>query len=170
MSKFLWVVAALAILGGGVYLYTNSQANMETQTPVTEESEEMTVADTEDEDAKEEATVEVSYTDTGFEPATLEVEAGTTVTFVNNSTGLMWTASDVHPTHDELPGFDQQEGGEAGTKYSFTFTEVGEWTYHNHLVPTDTGTVVVVEDTEDADSTLDVDVDTEVETDTTVTY
>ena len=83
----------------------------------------------------------------------------------------MWVASDVHPTHDELPGFDQLEGVEAGNDYSFTFEEVGEWTYHNHLVPTDTGTIVVVAATE-TDSVLDVDVTTETETDTgaTVTY
>ncbi|OGC47468.1 hypothetical protein A2886_03535 [candidate division WWE3 bacterium RIFCSPHIGHO2_01_FULL_42_13] len=168
MSKFLWVIAALAILGGGVYLYTNSQANMPQTTPVTEESQEMTVADTKDEDVKEEATVEVSYTDAGFEPVTVEVEPGTTVTFVNNSSGLMWVASDVHPTHDELPGFDQLEGGEADTKYNFTFTAVGEWGYHNHLFPSDTGTIVVVEAAEDTDATLDVNVNTE--TNTTVTY
>ena len=35
-------------MGGGIYLYTNNQASITPTSPVTEESEEMTVADTKD--------------------------------------------------------------------------------------------------------------------------
>lgn len=87
----------------------------------------------------------VSYTDSGFVPKSVVVKPGTTVTFVNNSSGQMWVASAVHPTHQELPGLDQLEAVGAGGKYAYTFTKVGNWRYHNHYLSAQTGTIVVRE-------------------------
>ena len=56
----------------------------------------------------------VTYTDTGYSPKEITVKQGTTVTFVNQSSGGMWTASAIHPTHQLLPGFDQLEAGSKG--------------------------------------------------------
>jgi plastocyanin len=85
----------------------------------------------------------VTYSDTGFAPATLTVEVGTKVTFVNESSKGMWVASAVHPTHEVLPAFDNKVTVAEGESYSYTFTKEGQWKYHNHVGPTDTGTVVV---------------------------
>ena len=52
----------------------------------------------------------VTYTDTGFAPLSVTIKKGTTVTFVNESSRGMWVASAVHPTHQLLPGFDQESG------------------------------------------------------------
>jgi len=82
----------------------------------------------------------VRYTDAGFEPAVLEVEVGTMVSFVNDSAAQMWVASDPHPAHTILPTFDQFK---ANDSYTYTFTEVGEWQYHDHLNPTAGGTIIV---------------------------
>jgi len=87
----------------------------------------------------------VSYTDTGYLPAELTVKKGTKVTFTNNSASGMWTASGVHPTHQLLPGFDQLKSVAKGGMYEYTFTKVGTWKYHNHVKPTDGGTVIVTE-------------------------
>jgi plastocyanin len=85
----------------------------------------------------------VTYTDKGFGPISQKVKAGTVMTFVNESTKSMWVASDPHPTHTLLPGFDQLAGvGKSGT-YDYTFAKVGTWKYHNHMNPSDGGTVVV---------------------------
>jgi plastocyanin len=91
------------------------------------------------------ARVVVMYTDGGFGPEITTVKRGNVVTFVNESSRSMWVASAMHPTHQLLPGFDQLKSvGTSGT-YEYTFTKVGTWKYHNHMNPTDTGTVVVVE-------------------------
>lgn len=85
----------------------------------------------------------VTYTDTGFGPASVTVSIGSTVTFINESSRGMWAASGVHPTHQLLPGFDQLSQAPKGGTYEYTFTKVGTWKYHNHLNPTDTATIVV---------------------------
>lgn len=82
----------------------------------------------------------VVYTDDGFSPAELTVATGTEVTFVNQSNNPMWVGSDSHPAHNDYPDFDQLEGGD---QYSYTFTEAGSYNYHNHLVPSDGGVVIV---------------------------
>lgn len=87
--------------------------------------------------------VTVAYNGSIFEPSILSVSSGETVTFRNNSTTPVWPASDAHPTHNELPGFDARRGLGQGETYSFTFDQVGEWGYHNHLNASQTGTIIV---------------------------
>ncbi len=89
--------------------------------------------------------VVVTYTDSGYQPNQVTVKKGTKVTFVNDSTGSMWTASGVHPTHQLLPGFDQLKSVVKGGKYEYTFSKVGTWKYHNHVKPTEGGIVTVTE-------------------------
>ncbi len=98
----------------------------------------------------------VTYTTNGFTPSTLTVKKGATVTFVNQSGGRMWVASDPHPIHNFYSGtalgqhcpdtagvaFDQCR---AGDSYTFVFNKVGSWGYHNHTSAGDTGTVVVTQ-------------------------
>jgi plastocyanin len=78
-----------------------------------------------------------------FSPATLTVRAGETVTFENESGDDKWPASDVHPTHEEYPGFDAERAVLDGESYEFTFERRGRWGYHDHLKPDIEGTIVV---------------------------
>jgi plastocyanin len=78
-----------------------------------------------------------------FSPATLTVEAGDTVTFTNESGDDKWPASDVHPTHEEYPGFDAGKAVLDGESYAFTFDRAGRWGYHDHLRPELKGSIVV---------------------------
>lgn len=86
--------------------------------------------------------VRISVTDTGFSPATVTVPVGATVTFVNNGQASHWPASDQHPTHTGLPGFDSKPGLATGEEYSFVFDKVGAWGFHDHLFPQFKGQVV----------------------------
>lgn len=86
--------------------------------------------------------VTVKVKDSGFEPATITIGAGQSVTFVNESSSAIFVASNPHPTHTDLPEF-QSKNIEVGKSYSFTFTQLGSWGYHDHLNPTHRGTVVV---------------------------
>lgn len=88
---------------------------------------------------------EVSLSENGFVPNVLTVRVGTTITWTNNSSKNMWVASALHPTHQELPGFDQLKAVGKGGQYSYEFTKVGTWKYHNHQDPLITGTVIVTQ-------------------------
>ena len=88
-------------------------------------------------------TVNVAITDNGFEPADVSIDAGDTVVWTNMRSSTVWPASDDHPTHTKLPGFDPLRGLAPGEKYQFTFIRAGTWGYHDHLHPTFIGTVIV---------------------------
>ncbi|MDO8451750.1 MAG: hypothetical protein Q7S76_02670, partial [bacterium] len=85
----------------------------------------------------------ITYSDSGFTPASVTVSVGTTVQFVNEAETGMWVASAVHPTHQLLPGFDELTSVGRGGTYEYTFGKVGTWKYHNHMAPTKTGVVIV---------------------------
>lgn len=85
----------------------------------------------------------VSMTDTGISPAQITVKSGTTITFVNNGTQPHWPASDPHPIHTDLPGFDAKRGLATGDLYRFTFTKVGTFGMHDHLHPAFHATITV---------------------------
>ncbi len=93
----------------------------------------------------------VTYSDSGYSPSTLTVKKGETVIFKNQSSNSMWTASAVHPTHRGYPTtggcigstFDACKGIQSGDSWPFKFDIAGTWKYHNHLNPSDTGTIYV---------------------------
>jgi plastocyanin len=97
---------------------------------------------TEDKTAK---LANVKYAENGFSPLVITVKVGTAVTFTNSSTKNMWVASNPHPAHTGLPGFDELKSVASGGTYTYTFTKVGTWKYHNHILPSDTGTVIVTQ-------------------------
>ena len=93
----------------------------------------------------------VTYTDAGYSPATLTIKKGETVTFKNQSSSSMWTASGIHPTHRLYPTtggcigsiFDACKSVQSDDSWSFKFDIAGTWKYHNHLSPGDNGTIIV---------------------------
>lgn len=99
----------------------------------------------------------VEITSSGFSPNSLTINAGDTVVFVNQDSRSGWPASVIHPTHtvypnsninkcgtnEEIDIFDSCRGLEEGESYSFTFNEVGTWGYHNHLISSKKGTIIV---------------------------
>jgi plastocyanin len=91
----------------------------------------------------ESATVVISAT--GFDPPTLKIKSGTKVTWFNKDIRPHWPASDPHPIHTILSGFDSLNGLSQGETYSFVFDKAGVWKYHDHL---NAGLIGVVEVTE----------------------
>ncbi len=87
-------------------------------------------------------TVQVSIMNSKFDPAEVTVNAGDTVVWTNKEVNSHQIASDPHPTHILLPDL---ESGILATNqtYSFKFTEKGTFTYHDHLNPAITGTIIV---------------------------
>lgn len=84
----------------------------------------------------------ITYSDSGFSPASIKVKVGETVTFKNDSESTVQVNSAVHPTHTLYP--ELNIGSIApGESKSVTFTTAGTKKYHNHLDAGQTGTIVV---------------------------
>jgi plastocyanin len=150
MSKSAVIFMAIALVVIVVVIFVsltnkNNVPSANTQTTTDQSTSESDTTDALDSDSSDssETVNTVHYTDSGYSPASIEVSVGTAVTFVNDSTQSMWTASDPHPVHTNFSAFDAKRGYKQGVSYSFTFAKAGTYTYHNHLVPGDVGTVVV---------------------------
>ena len=155
MKGIITIIIIIAIVVVGFLLLRDgtqpdsSDVDSSGQAQITEDTKvigDSTEIDEELGDAPIDTTAEiivVTYTNKGFTPKEIIVSAGQTVRFVNESSGNMWLASDPHPTHTILPEFDEKKSIGNGENYEFTFTEIGEWDYHNHVKPSAVGTVVV---------------------------
>lgn len=86
----------------------------------------------------------ISYTNSGFSPATLTIKKGKGVRFINNSDKAMRVFAD--DKNSQIFGSLSQSKtvGRGGT-YDFTFTQAGNWAYHNANNTADRGTVLVLE-------------------------
>ncbi len=152
MNKSLYLI--IAILALGILAALISFGKKQAPTPLATTNNDITTATSDLPSPEVSATVEadsspaattttVTYTNTGFSPATITIKAGETVQFVNNSSSQMWVASDPHPSHTGLTGFDAKKGYKQGETYSFTFTKAGTFGYHNHLSDSNDGTIIV---------------------------
>ncbi len=88
-------------------------------------------------------TYDISYKNGCYGPANATVKQGDSVKFTNNSSQSMWPASDNHPSHTIYSEFDSKGSIAPGGTYTFIFTRIGSWGYHDHLKPGCTGTISV---------------------------
>jgi len=154
-KKITLIIGVAIIIVGGYFFFSGGDdtgtTSLGVPVPGSEGVDEMIVSTIEEEQT-------VTYTGSGFTPASITVAVGDTVTFTNESVNDMWVASAVHPSHKvyggttrsehcdngaDNPAFDQCS---AGDSYSFTFDKIGSWKYHNHLRAGGIGTIVVVEE------------------------
>ena len=89
-----------------------------------------------------------------FDPPTLEIPAGTEVTWTNHDTGVVHTATSGIPGDKGVPGldngtkpkpdgtFDGDMDGD-GAEFSFTFDEPGTYAYFCRVHQSMTGEIVV---------------------------
>lgn len=73
----------------------------------------------------------ISYTNAGFNPAKLEVTAGTSVRFINNSTMTMMIAQTDSTVAPVLSGFGQESSVGKGGFYDYNFNNRGVWMIEN---------------------------------------
>ncbi|MEK7560488.1 MAG: peptidoglycan-binding protein [Patescibacteria group bacterium] len=87
----------------------------------------------------------------GFSSQQLNISAGDTIRWINNTQNLSWPATDPHPIHTGYPegggcfqsAFDACRGIKPGESYTFIFTEKGSWDYHDHLFVRKRGRIIV---------------------------
>ncbi len=160
LSMIIFAIIVVSLLG--YFIFVNQEVkpdntdiiSMESDFGVDEGSEEIRI-DEIIQGSPELYTIKV--TSSGFSPKDLEINKGDIVLFLNEGSSKSWPASDVHPTHTVYPNsgiskcgtveeeniFDACKGLANGESYSFTFNEIGTWTYHDHLKPYVGGTIVV---------------------------
>jgi plastocyanin len=145
MSKnnIIAIVVVLVLLIAGVLLFTSSNySTLTNNNPGPQNTPTGSVSGN---------TVTVAYTDSGFSPKTVTVKKGDTVVFVDNASDAFRVASDPHPLHNGYPTtggcvastFDSCSNIAPGQSWPFVFDIVGSWGYHNHLNPSEKGTVIV---------------------------
>jgi plastocyanin len=85
---------------------------------------------------------DITLTKDGFSPNTITVKVGTLVKWINNSGGVGDVDSDPHPIHTSYPpmNFGQFSNG---SSVELVFDKAGTYHYHNHLNPSQKGTIVV---------------------------
>lgn len=86
----------------------------------------------------------VSVKDGSFDPPSLTVVKNTTVVFRNDGSSDHYVASDPHPIHNGLPGFDLGTLA-PGDSAEFTFVAAGRFGYHDHIYSSVTGTIIVTD-------------------------
>ena len=136
LTKLILATSIIALLGVGCAKTAVNNSNVK-NTPAVGTSRSVPAA--------AEMTVTIDPKTGEFVPVTAFVKAGTKVTFKNTSDKPHWVASDPHPTHTDLPGFDSKAAIAPGDSYTYTFDKVGRWLYHDHLNPTFGGAIVVGE-------------------------
>src|SRR3989344_3384939 len=141
----LIIIIALALVGFLLFM-GNSNINQESSTNQLDNQQQET-SPTGDGITETSKTYEVIYTDSGYSHSELTNQTGDTVVWKNQSSGEMWTASAMHPTHivysqtslsehcpdPENTSFDQCKSANPGESWSFMFEKTGTWGYHNHV-------------------------------------
>lgn len=122
MGKIWIIVIIIIIIAGGAYWFTQNNKPTSTQTPV--------------------AGTAVTLDKTGFSPETLTVKAGDTVTWTNKSGQDATVNSDPHPIHTSYSPLNLNNFSDGGT-LTLKFDKAGTYTYHNHLNPSQRGTIIV---------------------------
>lgn len=140
------VIVTLAVAAVALYVFTQkpasetttTQSSAEASKPAANEASNDTVTDAPAQ------TASISFTSSGFAPASLTVKKGTVVTVKNDSSTDVQFSSDEHPTHKDNNEMNLQILS-PGQSASFTPSRVGTWGFHDHIDDSKTGTLVVTE-------------------------
>ena len=85
----------------------------------------------------------VSYKGGVFSPTNLRIHSGDTVRFHNDGIISIRVASDPHPQHNNLVGFDSIGDIPPGSFFTFTFAAKGTFGYHNENSTDESGVIIV---------------------------
>lgn len=136
LNKIVIIAIVLVILIGGFVAFKGAFNGKKT-TSTTQQTQTTT---TNPETQEKSTTVKLSSN--GFSPATIEVAPGTRVVFINESGESATVNSDDHPNHTKYPFLNLGEFGN-NSSVQAVFEKAGTYTYHNHLNPSQKGTVLV---------------------------
>lgn len=127
------IVLAVVLLGGYFYISSNKPAPSVPQ--MTAQPSSAPAAETTNPDT-------INLTSSGFSPSSLTVKAGTKVTWVNQSGADATVNSNPHPVHTDYAPLNLGKLANGAT-LSLTFDKPGTYGFHNHLNPSQTGSIIV---------------------------
>ncbi len=149
------VVVAILLLGAGAFaLARNSTSepvatDSTTKTSTPDDSDETAATDTAPTTStdttpstEQTSAATITYSNSGFGPATVTIKSGGKVTVKNTSSRTIDFNSDPHPAHSDNSELNIGTVS-ADSSRTFTVTKTGTWGYHDHIDPTQTGNVVV---------------------------
>jgi plastocyanin len=140
-SKLLIIVIITLIVALGAFTFLgNKKTNPTTSTrqPEPIKSQQTTSAETE----TNKQVTNVILGGSSFVPKDIAVKAGARVVWINKSGKAATVNSDDHPTHRLYPFLNLGEFANA-TTVQVVVEKPGKYSYHNHLNPSETGTITV---------------------------
>jgi plastocyanin len=148
-KKAAIAVIILAVLGAGAYVLMSgkddsSDKSNSSQTSSTNSDSSSDASNSSSNGSSDttQAAATITYSDSGFSPATTTVKAGDTVAIKNSSSSEMQFNSDPHPAHTDDPDLNVGVVASGQTK-TFTVTQTGTFGFHNHFNPSDKGKITI---------------------------
>jgi plastocyanin len=128
--KVLWgIIIGVVIVGAAITFYAMSKSSNNS-------SSQQTTSDA------SKAAATITYSASGFSPSTTTVKSGDIVAIKNTSSSEIQFDSDPHPVHTDNTELNAGAVA-AGQTVTFTVTTRGTFGFHNHLNPSDTGTITI---------------------------
>jgi len=136
----LTVVAALII--GGIALALSNQYKSPAPTVQSTPAQSSAATNSSGASPTQSQAALVTYDGSSFSPGQITVKAGQTVIFKNNSSVTVQVNSDPHPIHTD--DSDLNVGSiAAGQSKTVTVNKTGSFGFHNHLMPTQKGSITI---------------------------
>lgn len=135
------LIAAAVVLVAGIGLAVYALNSGTTKNNQATEQRKATTPEAKSSKAVVGSTV-ITFTDKGFDKSTYTAKAGEAVTVKNASSNDLQFSSGEHPTHREHPelNMDILAPGESGTVLP---AGKGTYSFHDHIEPQFTGTLIV---------------------------
>lgn len=143
-NKIIIGVIVIALLVGIGFIVSSSKSNTSSNPTLTTTpqaaTEPISQATASSQTTQEQNTITLDSS--GFSPKSLTIKVGDKVTWVNKSGADAAINSSPHPTHTDYPPLNLDAFPNDGT-LSLTFDKSGTYKYHNHLNPSQSGTIAV---------------------------
>ncbi len=138
------VILVLAAVASGVLLTRKAEApvsNSEAK-PAQETAESRAEIQESLDTSSATAAATITYNDGGFSPNSVTVKAGEVIEVKNTSSRGVQFDSDPHPVHSDNKELNIDIIS-PGTSKKFKVSTKGTWGFHNHLDPTQSGSITV---------------------------
>lgn len=126
------IIIAVIIVAGVFFFAKQNTLPLATATPTPVQTQMQTAQNTQI----------ISLYANGFSPNNLTVKAGTAVKWINKSGAVAQVDSDPHPVHTSYPPMNFAPFSD-GSSVELVFDKPGSYHYHNHLNPSQTGSITV---------------------------
>ena len=140
----LGLLALVLVTGAGFLFLSGKQNNSQSQnnqsSETTTNTEELPTSEPTEEVTADE--IQVELTTSGFSPNEITINKGTKIVWTNSSGKAATVDSALHPVHTTYPPLNLGSFND-GETLELIFNETGTFKYHNHLNPSQNGSVIV---------------------------